>query len=79
MKRIFFAAALAVVAIGGAVSANADSLYASGSNTAVPCNIGASASCTAQIGSSTAFLRPADDPDGQGDPVNANDYTYSPN
>lgn len=75
MKRIFFVAALAIVAIGGANAAT--NYYALNSNTAVPCDVSGIATCSSEIGSSQAYLTPAEDGP-QTDPQNVNGLFYDP-
>nr|WP_199082639.1 hypothetical protein [Pedobacter sp. ASV19] len=55
MKKLFFAAALAVVAIGGALSTNADTFYTAGGTTRFVCE-GGSVSCSSKIGSTPVYL-----------------------
>lgn len=77
MKRILFAALLAVVAVGGAYKANATTYYAFDSNTPVNCTSGALATCSDQIGSDTAYLN-SKDQGPQNDPQDISDLTYVP-
>lgn len=77
MKRIFFAAALAVIAVGGAVTAKATNYYALGSSTAVDCEPTGAVTCSSAIGSDQAYLIPANQGD-QGAPQNVDDLFVRP-
>ncbi|ACU03867.1 hypothetical protein [Pedobacter heparinus] len=50
MKKLFFAAAVAVVAVGAALSSNAITIYAQGSDTPIVCeNLAVSCSTLPQV------------------------------
>ncbi|WP_316837883.1 hypothetical protein [Pedobacter nutrimenti] len=70
MKKLFFAAALAIVAIG---AANATNYYLAGSSTPIACNSGTK-TCASFIGGSTVYKFPASNPNGQGAPVDPSEY-----
>jgi hypothetical protein len=72
MKRFFLAAALAIVAVGGALTANATNYYALGSSVAKDCEPTGTQSCSVAIGSDNAYLIPASEGD-QGDPQDVSD------
>ncbi|MCD0488322.1 hypothetical protein LPB86_08780 [Pedobacter sp. MC2016-14] len=72
MKKLFFAAALAIVAVGGAISVNAETFYSANGSQRYVCNGGA-VSCASQIGSTPVYLINA--PEGQQGPaVNPSEY-----
>ncbi len=82
MKRLLFAAILAIVAISGAfMSANAVILYSEGESYPIDCFIGADITCAEQLcvaETTQVYLSPASE-GSQGTPFGyAADYTYIP-
>lgn len=58
MKKLFFAAALAIVAVGGAVSVNAITIYPAGSNQGYACEELATPTCLTNIPSGSVYTVP---------------------
>ncbi|MBB5436610.1 hypothetical protein HDC92_000274 [Pedobacter sp. AK017] len=80
MKKLFFAALVATVAVGGALSANAELLYRFDSNIGVECEISGPATCATELGAGpteTVYLKSKDQGQTILDAVNVADYTYS--
>ena len=77
MKKLFFTALVAAVAIGGASTLHAATFYENGTDNSIECDLLESPSCTTVTGVAIGRQFPASNPSGQGASTNLSDYQYT--